>query len=533
MVFVEYESEVEEERGRVVALLDKLRIDGETHVFSLASGLLNTYEMIVNGRVNSPDVENTVNECLRDDEWWDDLQAFRGSSQSAQDGPEEFPSIAGVMGSAAAAAASSRPAGSTALVAHGQAAERKRASTILLGEIPRKSTVSNLARLGVNMGIHTQNLSQQVLDDSEVEHVIGLDSDSDSSSDESAETELDEAESVVSEGGVDDVESVRRPLLAPEIRRRSVQDILGISGGSPDRNDGKGKRSVVDAYGTMSRPAEPGDDIEDTESTLGFLGPSSNIPSGRASGNVSGTVSARSLSPEKAVRQTSRPERPSMSRQGSSTMKFSSLLIPETKVMAQAGSEPKMMFTSSDASPTQPRGRPPLSRQSSAGQFSSRPLPETRVTEGRGDIGPSVTFAEPAARSRKPSPAPRQQEEPETEPPTPGDDDARIDIPALLLSHTTRPRGDDEGGSDYSTQGTALSFNDLPSRAQHLILNELLRQNSDQTAVLFTTLPIPEEGTCQSEEDSIRYLSDVELLCNNLPPVLLVLSNNMTFTVSL
>lgn len=110
--------------------------------------------------------------------------------------------------------------------------------------------------------------------------------------------------------------------------------------------------------------------------------------------------------------------------------------------------------------------------------------------------------------------------------------DATISIPKMLENYQFESKKDDSG-SMYSTQSMPLSFNDLPSRAQHLILNELMKKNSADTAVLFTTLPIPEEGTCQSEEESIRYLSDIEVLCHELPPTLLVLSNNMTVTVSL
>lgn len=102
-------------------------------------------------------------------------------------------------------------------------------------------------------------------------------------------------------------------------------------------------------------------------------------------------------------------------------------------------------------------------------------------------------------------------------------------------------------GSSYATQGLSLSFNDLPRRAQHLILNELMRQQSTgkgkndgkgdgtggSAGVLFTTLPIPDDGTCRSETASLQYLADVELLCQGLPPVLMILSNNMTVTVSL
>jgi potassium/chloride transporter 9 len=82
-------------------------------------------------------------------------------------------------------------------------------------------------------------------------------------------------------------------------------------------------------------------------------------------------------------------------------------------------------------------------------------------------------------------------------------------------------------------QAIPLSFNDLPCRAQHLILNELIRQQSEDTAVLFTTLPSPMDGTCDSESESVKYISDLEVLCQGLPPVLLVHSNSMTVTMNL
>lgn len=78
-----------------------------------------------------------------------------------------------------------------------------------------------------------------------------------------------------------------------------------------------------------------------------------------------------------------------------------------------------------------------------------------------------------------------------------------------------------------------LSFNDLPSRAQHLILNELMTQQSAESAVIFTTLPSPGDGTSESEEASESYLSDLEVLWQGLPPSLLVHSNSMTVTMNL
>lgn len=126
-----------------------------------------------------------------------------------------------------------------------------------------------------------------------------------------------------------------------------------------------------------------------------------------------------------------------------------------------------------------------------------------------------------------------------------------------------RPRGE-RRGSTYSTQSLPLSFNDLPCRAQHLILNQLMRSQSGKTAVLFTTLPAPVEGTAGSEERCWAYLNDLEVLTGNngkggrgegggggsgegggegttpggvglpdMPPTMLVHSNSMTVTMSL
>lgn len=144
-----------------------------------------------------------------------------------------------------------------------------------------------------------------------------------------------------------------------------------------------------------------------------------------------------------------------------------------------------------------------------------------------GDVSDRVTFAEPTSQSRKPSAISNSGS-------TDGGADMSLNLSGIRTPRNsfTPPAGEDEG-APYATQGLALSFNDLPSRAQHLILNELMRQNSGDAVVLFTTLPIPAEGTCENDLASIQYLSDVEVLCNELPPVLLVLSNNMTVTVGL
>ncbi|ROW06026.1 hypothetical protein VMCG_04617 [Cytospora schulzeri] len=390
LVFVEYEEEVRAEQGRVKALLDKLRIEADVVVFWLASGSLATYEAIISGHAPDPATENMVNHCLRDEEWWEELQTLR--DRKSMSASQELDSLANIVESTAGRPGIFNP--------HNEPedyGEYRRHSIAHITELPKRPTVSTLARLGVvNLGIHTANLLPNVFNNN-----------SDSEGDSGSETDSE-----------------------------SYIDV-----GDADFNDD----ASVASEGEYLEPVIPHAEITESE---GSSGP----------------------------------------------------------VLGFAEAEP-------------PRGRPGPSRTTSQARFSNRRLPEARATT-EDDAGRAVSFAP----------------ELESMPPSPPEDtaDVSINIPDLLASYKLKSRlGDNDSGWSDDSRGLPLSFNDLPSRAQYLILNELMRQNSNDTAVLLTTLPIPAEGTCRSEEASVAYLSDIEVLCHDLPPVLLVLSNNMTVTVSL
>lgn len=109
--------------------------------------------------------------------------------------------------------------------------------------------------------------------------------------------------------------------------------------------------------------------------------------------------------------------------------------------------------------------RPEPPHRSSTPTFSCKAIPDTQVAAEEG-AGPSIMFANSKPRKATSLPA----------------------------------------------QPLPLSFNDLPSRAQHLILNELIRKHSQDTAVVFTTLPSPQSGTFKSEKDSLEYLTGLEVI---------------------
>ncbi|KAF2098943.1 hypothetical protein NA57DRAFT_66175 [Rhizodiscina lignyota] len=221
--------------------------------------------------------------------------------------------------------------------------------------------------------------------------------------------------------------------------------------------------------------------------------------------------------------------------------------------------------------------RPPNVRQQSLPKFTSKPVPKTKVAKHEGP-GPSIMFAD-----SQPSPDEHGEgsvsQKQRIQPQQHGEQARSSDSVETAVAQ-------DQAQGHLSAPAVPLSFNDLPCRAQHLILNELMRAvsspspspspspantppasttetsspppghsqftayasmlssalgsdgtdlkgNGNGTAVLFTTLPSPVSGTGESETDSLRYLMDLEVLCKGLPPVLLVHSNSISVTMSL
>lgn len=444
-VFVEYESDVEEERGRVKTLLDNLRIPAIVLVFWLASGELKTYRMIVNGDQdgNDQETEKLVEEVLRGGEWWEDIQKQRGLRRTSTPDPlaetQDRPKLTPTRPSSSFQSGQSE--------SHGR---KFRGLTEMIRKGRKHRSSSALRGLRVRFGMQTHKLDDDMLHRhaaSASESSDGNDNDSDSSDDGGSSGRA----SAASENDVDDfVEETNNQALTLQLtsatRRHSHGDSLQrepplTKRATPHHNSG-----LLKAFNNQTE--------------------NNNTPKGKSSQQASNIPDG-----------------------------------PSNKVPL----------------------RPTLPRQPTAAKFTSHPVPKTKVASNDGP-GPSIMFTDAASPQSKPS--------------TPSGHH-RHSIYHSNSNGTNSPSSLPFSG--YATAATGypfpqnipLSFNDLPCRAQHMILNELMRQHSHDTAVILTTLPSPLEGTCNNEEDCVRYLSDLEVFCQELPPILLVHSNSMTVTMNL
>ncbi|OBT88360.1 hypothetical protein VE02_02340 [Pseudogymnoascus sp. 03VT05] len=485
-VFVEYETDVEEERIRVKGLLENLRIQAEIKVFWLASGSLPTYEIIVNGNNPGPEAEAEVDECLKDQEWWEEMQKIRG--KRGQPLTNELGlNVENLLGSSA------WPDASFQQGPRHEKVERFLGLRNLLHKSKRRRTMSGFSKLGVNLGMRAQRLPVQLTHRASSERDY---SDSESSSDDSDEDNNDDDQSIASEADADDRDldsdnDLRSPTKL--VRRKSHGDAM--RGPRSARNLVAPKESTSKnktKSNTASNTTTPARSLKDFDTSSGA--PSLKEPQGDA--NTAPTTSSNMGPPPPRKLE----ERFSALRQSPSKTQLS-----PTKSSPASGA----------------RERPILSRHASSQKFSSKPVPVSQVASEDG-AGPSIMFID------TPSPPARRNR--------------------LQLAYRSSQDNNDNGGtssnnpsssppkslgSAYSTQSLPLSFNDLPCRAQHLILNELMRQNSTDTAVMFTTLPSPSPGTHQDEEACKAYISDLEVLGRGCPPCLMVHSNSMTVTMSL
>ncbi|KAF2281043.1 uncharacterized protein EI97DRAFT_18802 [Westerdykella ornata] len=467
-VFVEYESDVEEERGRVTTLLRNLRIEAEVLVFWLASGELKMYEVIINGSQaeDCMQARTDANDALQEEEWWKDMQRLRQTGDISSS--EELTNAKGLL-----ERVNNWPAGNFQF---GRTDSKPRRFAQLRNFVRRKhrTSVASVLEAGLKMGMRSQLLPAHFL------------SDSDSSSSEEGSDALDEAVHTDSEPATDN----------------------GLAEYDLDASDEEQSDSPSTGTGRA----------RSTSATMGsvpFIG--------------------KRLSLRKSLFRDEQGYQKQRLEVGTPSSSRATVSASHTALLASKASPSISSASLSSGSKAAATPRP--IRQQSMPKFTSKPHPLIAAAPEE-TAESSVMFVESpsaeAARKQDPMTAYIPVE------PRPGITPAHASSPAPTMQ--TGQAGDGisqaqaqaQPATGYPLQSAIpLSFNDLPCRAQHLILNELIRQNSEDTAVVFTTLPSPVEGTCESETESVKYISDLEVLCLGLPPVLLVHSNSMTVTMNL
>ncbi|KAL5614183.1 hypothetical protein BROUX41_000021 [Berkeleyomyces rouxiae] len=469
MVFVEYENEVDKEHIRVRELLEKLRINAEVHVFWLANGGLGMYNLLVNGVSNNATVKQKVQVALRQDEWWQNVQLYRGLQHLGIPTPSERDLIGGLAG----CRRSSMSSGSTPALAM-DTVERLRRHSVT--ELFSKPTISKLERLGAAVGIHTNHLTSEVFDDNDSAY-----SDIGSNADFS-DYEMDEDGNMDAKTRDEPLYRTSKDLCRPLLPKSSTSLFKTNSSNRPNWRTPLGQKRLGYHSSGQNQEAE--------------------ASTARCYGSFSAFTSLAQMPRPVPLRQNS-------------TVRFSSKLMPETltNVDAESNMGRSIMFVEAgspvaDAASAKPEPNQPLvSRQALAPKKKNKKQAQA-----------TLASASPGAPGSK-------HAEASLNPAARDGDLGRASSPSAMGG---------TGGSSYSTQHINLSFNDLPSRAQHLILNELMvKESSLDAAVVLSTLPIPVEGTSGNEAASLAYLQDIQVLCEDLPPTLLVLSNHMTVTVEL
>ncbi|KAF3920696.1 hypothetical protein ABW21_db0209388 [Orbilia brochopaga] len=415
IVFVEYESDVDEEYGRVKTLLENLRIPAEVVVCWLAKGDLSSYETIVNGKEAKDDCVESV---IGKEEWWIELQRRRRAAGLHESETALNSQVADLLKSEQWPQSSFLQQG---LIPGSKAEKFLHGVRKFVRRRKRGRSMTRIQDMSVSLGtmnMQTHQLQPHVLSESESE------SDTESSSSES-----DSSSSTESAASLNDADD--------------YQDNDEDESDSTWRQERRGRFN-------RSRP-----------------------PSRRAS--IGGGIL---LSPAEVARYEA--QRSSLSKGTSGLQPSRSTTLPmiepvsAPKPLEQSATDTKDAVASASAttgllSPIAARDtkRPGLEHRISTSAFVSTTIPHAQVADQE-DSGPSIMFADQEPPSKRATGYPSGQDAP-------------------------------------------LSFNDLPSIAQYLILNDLMRRHSKDTAVLFTTLPSPLAGTYKSEEASVEYISGLDV----------------------
>ncbi|KAK9239121.1 amino acid permease-domain-containing protein [Lipomyces kononenkoae] len=482
VVFVEYQEDVEEERGRVKTLLDNLRIEAEICVFCLSDGSVPAYETLVHGM---PDTTGKVTAALGDEAWWIELQHARQVLERAdvveRGKPIPINYLNGEIAIAPSALLDVQPANNAGPSVVGSATASGSNAIATGNDVPllkkylhkRRQTMTEVQRIGMSFSMQTSRLA-----DEEVAYPSTFDDENVDEDELAGDAEYDEGYLTEDTGVGSSSSRGKGNDLSPTTTSQSKKSLGSSSASSMSTLYDQTSRTSSQSATTRLQEDQQRNLIDIERSAADASSSSSATPSfesQRQSIGGSSTVAVDSQVPLAKPRLTHQSSLATSisgtARTRRSIPHFSGQTMPHSEVLSDEDGQKTIRFASYSGIPS------PLMSPAAADNHNPLVVPKS---------GSSSTLFR-------------------------------------TLSTVTAPYHDER----------YLSFNDLPARAQHLILNDLMGTQSRDAAVLFATLPAPMANTYQSEEESIAYLEELDLWCKDLPPTLLVHSQSVTVTMAL
>ncbi|KAF3993457.1 hypothetical protein FT663_00480 [Candidozyma haemuli var. vulneris] len=493
IVFVESANEVEEELSRLKDLLSSLRIDAETVVKCFEDGFLQTYNFLVKGYSVTPATQsefNHINHILHGDQWWKNLRDARESLRQIQ--KQKLQRKSNDKKSKSIHISDERKYDP---VSFNLTNNNNSPVTGPSLKNNRRYTLSNLHGQGLSLSF---NMKAQ-----------GGDSFFSYESEDSSDSDLEE--SMHSSSGNNTSQQRTPEIHTPEpqtleaspTEQLSVKDIpTTTTAASQQRlpqkdNINKARHALLAKYKTSA-----------------------------------GAVSSDQLS----VRSSMSNLRPN----------FSSVKIPQSKVRDEEEEE-EPSVPADDEGDDEDNNKPSI-RFVEDEEGSKDPTKESRqpghgtrtpISRNESFLNFSAGNTRPAMKRVPSVIAHNDINEHIKSPKFLSEADDELADESLDLLEETGSEGQKSERKLTSRQLQDelknLTFNDLPAKGQHIILNELMRKISGDgsTAVIFSTLPAPIIGTHLDDDASLDYTNSLAIWLDNLPPTLLLNSQTVTVTTNL
>lgn len=528
VVFVEFKEDVEEERYRIKILLERLRINAEILVLCLSEGAIPAYETIVHGR---KDHLGRVEKLLGKHEWWLELQDARrewarnyASKGEPSGGTIPLDRVEGLMQTAVGGDNTFGGVGSVSVGPQDNKSKSYGSSKgdgssppkgAFLKNRNRRHTMSSLQQKGLSgFSMQTSRLRKTDLHNT-MDFYRDSESDTDDGSPAVLSSAVDSEPSSLDSRKIDSQKKTRR-MSSPSVKREDLPSSLpkssttNIPKASNDDPTFGSKQEVSAATSPESK----------LKKTLLQSIEKSPSAESHATGSTSTPRSGTSTPLSSAAAKKRKPN-------------FSGLAMPNTLLDEADDGRPTLMFEKKRNTRASVSGVSGGSSTNIAGMRSCGPSTKKSTGSAKG-LQPPTNERTPLMRENSSGLLPgfgstedkkknvswgvveeQQQEEPDNDP-----------------NKSLKDFGDEDDNTDEE-QGAYLSFNDLPANAQHVILNDMMCQTSQDSVVIFSTLPAPTLGTHLSEEESWQYVESLDVWCDNLPPIILLHSQTMTVTTAL